>query len=341
MSLIVWNVQSSRQWRARLHNGWWPVKLIFWLLLLVAAFQIPDFVYFRYPIAALVFSALFIVFQSMLLVDFAWSLAQRLIDGWEETERPLFKRLLLGGCGVMYLVSVVITILLFAYFGPPRRAQCGLNSYFTGVNLVLICVQTVVAVLPRVQELTPRSGLFQSGLLAIYTTYLTASAIISAPADDGAGCGQAQPALDGWLRAVGVLTTFAALGYYAFTAGSSSFFQATDDEVGRSLLANGSDIEGSAAAIAADGDNEDDEETGVVYSYSLFHLSFMMASFYMAMVLTDWSIMTEDWSKPNGVTVEREFSAVWVKAATSWLCTLLYLWTLVAPLVLPDRDFSI
>lgn len=32
--------------------------------------------------------------------------------------------------------------------------------------------------------------------------------------------------------------------------------------------------------------------------------------------------------------------SVWVKISSSWLGLALYLWTLVAPLILRDRDFS-
>lgn len=34
------------------------------------------------------------------------------------------------------------------------------------------------------------------------------------------------------------------------------------------------------------------------------------------------------------------WTAVWVKVCASWAGLLLYLWTLVAPLLLPNRDFS-
>lgn len=34
------------------------------------------------------------------------------------------------------------------------------------------------------------------------------------------------------------------------------------------------------------------------------------------------------------------WTAVWVKICASWTGLLLYLWTLVAPLLLPNRDFS-
>lgn len=32
--------------------------------------------------------------------------------------------------------------------------------------------------------------------------------------------------------------------------------------------------------------------------------------------------------------------AVWVKISSSWIGLALYAWTLVAPLVLPNREFS-
>lgn len=39
-------------------------------------------------------------------------------------------------------------------------------------------------------------------------------------------------------------------------------------------------------------------------------------------------------------TMTSKWPAVWVKITSSWVCLLLYFWTLVAPLVLTNRDFS-
>jgi hypothetical protein len=38
--------------------------------------------------------------------------------------------------------------------------------------------------------------------------------------------------------------------------------------------------------------------------------------------------------------VDHGFTAVWVKLSTSWLAALLYIWTLIAPIVLPGRDWN-
>lgn len=46
--------------------------------------------------------------------------------------------------------------------------------------------------------------------------------------------------------------------------------------------------------------------------------------------------------RPNSdyQVMQTSMPAVWVKISSSWLGLAIYLWTLVAPLVLPDRDFS-
>jgi Serine incorporator (Serinc) len=33
-------------------------------------------------------------------------------------------------------------------------------------------------------------------------------------------------------------------------------------------------------------------------------------------------------------------AAMWITASGQWACLLLYLWTLAAPRLMPDRDFS-
>lgn len=79
-------------------------------------------------------------------------------------------------------------------------------------------------------------------------------------------------------------------------------------------------------------DNEDD---GVAYSWSFFHFMFALASLYVMMTLTNWFQPSDD---PKNL-IENNAS-MWVKMSSSWICSALYLWTLVAPVALPDRDFS-
>ncbi|MBV96825.1 Serine incorporator 2, partial [Eschrichtius robustus] len=78
----------------------------------------------------------------------------------------------------------------------------------------------------------------------------------------------------------------------------------------------------------------DNEQDSVTYSYSFFHFCLVLASLHVMMTLTNWY-------RPGETRkVISTWTAVWVKICASWAGLLLYLWTLVAPLLLPNRDFS-
>ncbi|POM68085.1 TMS membrane protein [Phytophthora palmivora] len=61
-----------------------------------------------------------------------------------------------------------------------------------------------------------------------------------------------------------------------------------------------------------------------------FYSMMCLAGLYMAMVLTDWD--SADGSANN--------VSMWVKIIAQWLTILLFTWTLIAPKLFPDRDFS-
>lgn len=46
--------------------------------------------------------------------------------------------------------------------------------------------------------------------------------------------------------------------------------------------------------------------------------------------------------RPNSSleTLNANAASMWVKIVSSWLCLALYTWSLIAPIVLPDREFG-
>ncbi|KAJ3971983.1 serine incorporator/TMS membrane protein [Lentinula raphanica] len=90
------------------------------------------------------------------------------------------------------------------------------------------------------------------------------------------------------------------------------------------------------------GDNRDDERSGTRYNYSWFHVIFVMAAMYVAALLTDANIVSK---KPiNGTTdpnsdvyIGQSEVAMWMRVVSSWICILLYIWSLMAPVLMPDR----
>lgn len=88
----------------------------------------------------------------------------------------------------------------------------------------------------------------------------------------------------------------------------------------------------------------DDERGGTRYNYTFFHLIFVMAACYTAMLLTDWQFVKV--GAPGGHPGENESPVVyigvssasmWIRIASSWACAALYGWSLLAPAVLPER----
>ncbi|RHY35485.1 hypothetical protein DYB32_000058 [Aphanomyces invadans] len=81
-------------------------------------------------------------------------------------------------------------------------------------------------------------------------------------------------------------------------------------------------------------------------SWQFFFIMFV-SSFYMAMVMTNWGVnggygcpSTNVRDEPLCRTTTPEVVSVWVQIVSQWVTGLFFLWSLVAPLLLPHRDFS-
>lgn len=61
----------------------------------------------------------------------------------------------------------------------------------------------------------------------------------------------------------------------------------------------------------------------------------LLGSLYIAPVICNWATDATD------VQSSRESSTgMWVSMASQWLTTVLYVWSIVAPAMCPNRDFS-
>eukprot|EP01006_Ploeotia_vitrea_P031275 TRINITY_DN63599_c0_g1_i1.p1 TRINITY_DN63599_c0_g1~~TRINITY_DN63599_c0_g1_i1.p1 ORF type:complete len:428 (+),score=222.09 TRINITY_DN63599_c0_g1_i1:603-1886(+) len=98
-------------------------------------------------------------------------------------------------------------------------------------------------------------------------------------------------------------------------------------------------------ATATYGSSHDDDHSDgepetvvqrVVRQHRSFHLIMAAASMYIAMVLTNWQSNTHS----SAAAVNLSSETVWIKILSQWATLLLYLWTLIAPYLFPDRDFS-
>ncbi|TDL25577.1 TMS membrane protein/tumor differentially expressed protein [Rickenella mellea] len=89
------------------------------------------------------------------------------------------------------------------------------------------------------------------------------------------------------------------------------------------------------------GDDRDDERSGTRYNYAWFHIIFAIGAMYVAMLLTDWNVVSAtpptDGSGNDDVSIGRSEVAMWMRIVSGWVCFVLYAWSLIAPVVMPDR----
>jgi len=294
---------------------------------------------------------LFILIQLVLLVDFAHSWNERWVSKYEESQSKVWFVGLLGFTILFYLVSLALIIVFYLLYA--HSSDCALHKFFISFNLILCVIVSVVAILPQVQEANPRSGLLQSALITLYTMYLTWSAMTNNPNQNcnpsfydmwsGGGSvvtnGTTTVGPSNWdamgfdWKSVISLVIFLICVLYASIRNSSlnSLQKLSISSKDPIYLA---DNEGSGD-VEKDGKVWDDENDGVAYSYSLFHFMFFLASLYIMMTLTHWYKPSSDFK-----SLSANEPAMWVKISSSWVCILIYAWTLVAPLILTNRDFD-
>jgi serine incorporator 1/3 len=71
--------------------------------------------------------------------------------------------------------------------------------------------------------------------------------------------------------------------------------------------------------------------------YRNFHLVMLISSVYLSMLLTNWGAV--DFNSKDWKTFTTSDSSKFIKFISAWGTSALYLWTIVAPLLFPDRNF--
>nr|CAG4638491.1 EOG090X07ET [Cyclestheria hislopi] len=348
MALIMIGVKSSKDPRSGIQNGFWAIKYLVLIGTIIGAFFIPEDQYGTFGTTWMYFGLiggfLFILIQLVLVVDFAHSWAESWVDKYEENNSKTWYCALIFFTFLHYALCITAVALFFVYY--TTADGCSLHKFFISFNLILCIIVSAVAILPKVQEYQPRSGLLQSSVVSLYALYLTWSAMSNQPDPqckpnfssiiNGTPSTAQKPSFDAQ-SIVGLIIWFGCVLYSSIRTASNG---QTERLIGSDKVlakedngsSGGADVHEAEAGGTKVWDNEADS---VAYSWSFFHVMFALATLYVMMTLTNWYKPTSDLS-----TLSDNEASVWVKIISSWICLGLYLWSLVAPIVLPNRDFN-
>lgn len=368
MAILLAGVRSTKDTRSGLQNGFWGPKILVWLAFIVLSFLIPEgFFLFWGNYVAYIGAMLFVLLGLILLVDLAhgWAeLCQDKIDDGDGQNYRLWQILLMGSSLGMYLAALAMTIVMYIFFA---SSGCTMNITAITINLVMIFVVTILSVQPAIQEANPKAGLAQSAMVAAYCTYLTFSAVCMEPDDKNCNPLIRARGARNTTVVVGAIVTMLTIAYTTTRAATQGFAIGTNNKNKYSQLSQEEYEHGlvtqqpasrreimraavesgalPASALDEDSDDEDDatvsskddERQGTQYNYSLFHVIFLMATCWVATLLTQ---KMDPENSSDFTPVGRTYWASWIKIISAWVCYAIYSWTLVAPIVLEGREFS-
>ncbi|KAG7481395.1 hypothetical protein MATL_G00066320 [Megalops atlanticus] len=352
-SVFTFRVRTSTGWRAAIHNGFWFLKFLALLGCCAGGFFLPNQDTFlevwRYVGATGGF--IFLLIQLMLLVEFA----HRWNKNW--TSGIKYNKLWYAALALVTLMlfTVAVGALVFMSVYYTHHEACTLNKIFLGLNATLCLFVSLLAISPFIQKLQPTSGLLQSGVITVYVMYLTFSALSSKPIEtvekDGANVTVCKFPFnygsEGDKKIVTGVGTVILFGCVLYSCLTSTTRRSSDAlRVCRTTMPENERAR-CCFCCGDDGDDYEDEERkgggqnvmydereGTVYSYSYFHFVFFLGSLYVMMTVTNW-FHYEDAKLEK--FLDDSWSVFWIKMASCWVCLLLYMWTLVAPMICPKR----
>jgi hypothetical protein len=335
----------------------WAAKYLIYIILLVISFAIPQpFYHDGFVHIARVISGIFLFLQVVILIDFAYSWN----ESWTSEEAPKHGAVL--GISFLFLAgSVVLWAFYFIWFA---GSDCSRNQFFVAWTIIVSVIITLLSISPVVEK----GGLLPASIVTLYCTWLAYSGLQSDPSSCNTLVNQNTLQLILGL-AIGTVS-IAYAGYNVAT--SNSLFggleakpREVDDAPEDEKLSSIAISEGGAGVSAgkaakkdkddygsndeehggeagkkaeqADLTTEDDELNNTLIAKRNMRFHFIMAACacYMAMLLTNWGSLSSHQTFYDAST-----ESVFIKFATQWLTQLLYVWSLIAPRIFKDRDFS-
>jgi hypothetical protein len=317
-------VLSRMQWAAYYHDALWGVKFFIVLILFIAFFWIPNSFFKYYGDVSRVLSFFFLVYQTVIMLSVAYKINESLIDLYSHEVKSAGILLIILTV-IVYAGTIIWIVLQYVWFW-----SCWSNLVIISI-VVFFGIGFTVCLLLRTRE---DISILTNGMVMLYCTYLSWSALATRPTDscnrftDSAGNTFAQ--------------IFCGLGFTMLALfGLSVMSAGSDEEVKNGAAAlNSALIEKVDEAESRDVENAEPQDPHVFEISTAtiwFHVLMMFASVYYCMLITNWGNPTIE-ADQTGYFASNWLS-FWVKICAQWVSFLLYLFSLLGPVIFPNREW--
>ena len=286
-----------------------------------------------------VVSAFFLLLQLVILIDFAY--------GWQEswTEKG-WNKPVLAVCVLLYAASLTAFVLDLVYLGGGQGGgTCPLQKFFIAFTFCLTFITTALSISSWIGE---GGGLLPAGCITLYSYWLLFTALTSDPSECNTVSSRSKEIVP---MIIGLLMTTMSITYACWSVATST---ALFDEPLRPQSSPGgsgdadSEERGVQVRGKSDAAADDDDDDGVLVESpasaekaafsARFHGMMSCASMYLCMLLSEWG--SQQSAEDDGTHSDLSTANMWIKMSTQWACILLYVWTLVAPIVCKGRQFN-
>ncbi|KAL7430679.1 hypothetical protein ACHAXM_003122 [Skeletonema potamos] len=311
----------------------WPAKYALYCILCAGTCFIPNDPLFMpiYLWIARVGACFFVLIQQIILVDVAYNWNESWIEKADKAETDegtgkgkKWLGAILFSCFVLFAGSFAGIIILFVHFG-----GCSSNDAFISITLVGSILVTVVQL-----TMSDTGSLLTSASMTAYVTYLCGAAVSKNP---NPVCNPKLGQTSAGNIVLGMLFVFISLMWTGLSNTNRLGGPVNEDHE-----ASVTDAEEARPVGGVVVNNEDTEAADTASPKSFnnaWRLNAVLALVccWYAMTLTGWGSIENrgDVSNPDAGAV-----SMWMLIVSQWIALLLYLWTLIAPRLFPDRDFS-
>jgi len=291
-------------------------------------------------------AAAFVVLQQIILIDVAYNWNDDWVERANESDRLSYGsgsswlQAIVGLCVAFYSSAIIGIGFLYTTYD-----DCAGNTWVITLSLLAIVGMTIL-------QLSGTEGsLLTSGVISLYVVYLCFTIVSKNPKHE---CNPHLGENDVWGITIGLLLTIVSMIWTGWSWSAEARLSVDSVQAAKAVApsaqpqSSGDDVNLDVPFLVA----EEQPTSGLVTdssadagSASLDHvwkLNVVMAliSCYVAMILTNWGTINgldENHNAANP-TVGRINMAI--LGISQWLAIGLYSWTLLAPRLFPDRDFS-
>ncbi|KAK4768781.1 hypothetical protein SAY86_026931 [Trapa natans] len=194
------------------HSGWWAIKIVLLVGLMIIPFLIPAPLIQLYGEIAHFGAGVFLLIQLISIIGFiTW-----LNDCFQSDEKAERCHLYVMLFSTMaYVICIVGIILMYIWYTPDP--SCLLNIFFITWTLVLLQLMTSVSLHPKI-----KSGYLTPGLMGLYIVFICWCAIRSEPAGESCNRKAESSNRTDWLTIISFVVALLAMVIATFSTGIDS-----------------------------------------------------------------------------------------------------------------------